>query len=103
MSFATGQDVMEVVEHLVRRTYSSISQQFVFKRTTVDDEFVPAPRTSGGSAEAEEEDFSPLGAEGFPRMAYDEVMSRFGSDKPDLRIPGEVGGQNKIFRLTINE
>ena len=33
----------------------------------------------------------------FPRMAYWEAMDRFGSDKPDLRIPFEIADLSSVF------
>ena len=59
MSFATGEDVMGVVESLVRSLWM----------TLLDSE---------------------LGQSAFPRMPYEEAMSRYGSDKPDKRLGMEV-------------
>ena len=47
----------------------------------------------------------------FPRMPYSEAMSRFGSDKPDLRIALELqdvddlmkGVESKIFSGPAND
>ena len=34
----------------------------------------------------------------FPRIAYDEAMLKYGSDKPDLRNPIEIADVTEIFR-----
>ena len=34
----------------------------------------------------------------FPRMSYQEAMSRYGSDKPDLRIPLELIDMNDVMK-----
>lgn len=39
----------------------------------------------------------------FPRMSYHEVMTRYGSDKPDLRIREEIIDLTEIFANTENE
>jgi aspartyl-tRNA synthetase len=36
----------------------------------------------------------------FPRMPYDEMMARFGSDKPDLRYGMELADLGEVFRET---
>jgi aspartyl-tRNA synthetase len=58
MSFATEEDVFEVVEGMLAA---------VFRRDLGRDLRTP-----------------------FPRLTYREAMDRFGSDKPDLRIPFEI-------------
>ncbi|KAL9122328.1 MAG: hypothetical protein Q9187_001120 [Circinaria calcarea] len=54
MSFASGEDVMQCIELLVKRLWKEML-----------DITLPSP---------------------FPRMTYQQAMSRFGSDKPDIRI-----------------
>ena len=58
MSFATGEDVISVIETLLRRLWN--------KMLSSD---IPTP---------------------FPRMTYHEAMSKYGSDKPDLRLGMEM-------------
>jgi len=58
MSFATGEDVIFVIESLLRR---------LWKKMLSTDISTP-----------------------FPRMTYHEAMSKYGSDKPDLRLGMEM-------------
>ncbi|EME49610.1 hypothetical protein DOTSEDRAFT_40799 [Dothistroma septosporum NZE10] len=66
MAFASGQDVMLVVEAVVKRLW----------REMVD-----------GFDTAEFQDTSELS---FPTLTYQEAMSKYGSDKPDLRYGSEI-------------
>lgn len=59
MAFATGEDVMQVIESVTKRLWSELLG-------TSD---VPAK---------------------FDRMAYEQAMSKYGSDKPDLRLGSEI-------------
>ena len=67
MSFVTQDDVFAAVESL----FVGLFQEFAPARP-----MTPAP---------------------FPRFAYDEVMSRFGTDKPDLRNPLEICELTGLF------
>lgn len=58
MAFATGEDVMQVIEAVVRRLWQDMLN-------------VQLP-------------------EKFARMTYEEAMSRYGSDKPDLRYGSQI-------------
>ncbi|KAK5745297.1 aspartate--tRNA ligase msd1 [Elasticomyces elasticus] len=59
MAFATGEDVMRVVENTVRALWDRL----------LDIDELPLP---------------------FPRLTYGEAMSRYGSDKPDIRLGSEI-------------
>ena len=65
MAWANGEQVMQRVEQFVKALWTKFAGQGTLQ--------LPLPETP------------------FIRMTYDEAMSKHGSDKPDLRIPGEVG------------
>jgi aspartyl-tRNA synthetase len=68
MSFVSQDDVFAAVEPVMQGVF----EEFAEKRTVT-----PAP---------------------FPRIAYDEAMLRYGSDKPDLRNPIVVADLSDVFR-----
>ena len=76
MSFATGQDVMQCVESLIKALWDrTLGLQLPVA--------LPEMRYVGLDAK--------LHLPGsFPRMTYNDVMSKYGTDKPDLRLDYEI-------------
>lgn len=66
MAFTDGEGVMRKVEQLIKAVY----KRFAKIGTPVK---------------------SPLPEAPFHRITYDKAMSKYGSDKPDLRLKGLVG------------
>jgi aspartyl-tRNA synthetase len=68
MSFVTQEDVWAAIEPVIHG---------VFQEFRPDTAITPPP---------------------FPRIAYDEAMARYGSDKPDLRNPLVIADVTEVFR-----
>jgi aspartyl-tRNA synthetase len=71
MAFTDGNGVMNIVENLIKDLYKKFAK-------------------FGGIQQPIE---APLPDEPFIRMPYEEAMSKYGSDKPDLRISSLVSEQ----------
>ncbi|KAI9682088.1 MAG: hypothetical protein M1817_000142 [Caeruleum heppii] len=70
MSFATGEDVIQVVERVIRRLWGQLLQGDPFP-------------------------------EQFPRLPYDDAMSRYGSDKPDIRLGMEISDVGHLLPTNL--
>jgi len=82
---------METTEALVKALWKQLQNEFVIERTEPDGQLPVF------DAERSEKDLGqryPDIDATFPRITYEDAMTRYGSDKPDLRIPNQVSTTN---------
>lgn len=100
MSFAKGEDVMRLVESLVKDLYSHIQSRWRLR--SLDGQLYPSTTVTNSAQAQNYPDMAPADQQGewsIPHISYQDAMAWYGSDKPDLRVPNKVRS-SRVFRQT---
>lgn len=85
MSFSNGSDVQKVIEKVVKTIWNNVAQKTLYTFDKTDKKSLVPVSIEENSNSSVDGGYSEL-----TRLTYDEAISRFGIDKPDIRSSLEI-------------